>query len=249
MIYDKIIALRCCSRIFFFIHMYIKCIYSIHHWIIIKLYFINIFLHIVGLQSFHSVKLPNKIQIYFSTLIFPMDDIKRIRRYKYLLITAYSFKYRRTFLTNCIKEKVIPTSISSVLHPIQHIFPDYIRLYLESSVRKLKFSEAHTFERARLLGLELRRKQGMSHNTADQLRSEISWINNNHISKLRSKFISLWKKSCWKNLGKADLVNNISRISLSPIETEALSFRPKFATGIKNHDMGKLMNTNYKHHD
>ena len=89
----------------------------------------------------------------------------------------------------------------------------------------------------------------MSHNTADQLRYEISRINNNHISKLRSKFISLCNNSCWKNLGRADLVNNISSISLSPIETEALNFGLKFATGIKNHDMGKLINTNYKQHD
>ena len=36
---------------------------------------------------------------------------------------------------------------------------------------------------------------------------------------------------------------------LSPTETEALSFGLKFATGIKNHNMGKLINTNYKYHD
>ena len=89
----------------------------------------------------------------------------------------------------------------------------------------------------------------MSHNTANQLRSEISWINNNHISKLRSKFICLCNNSCWKNLGRADLVNNISSINLSPIETEALSFRIKFTTGIKKYDMGKIINTNYKNHD
>ena len=170
-------------------------------------------------------------------------------RYKELLITAQSFKNRRTFLTNCIKENIIPTSIPSILRPSQHIFPDYIRSYLESSVHKLKFSEAHTFGRARLLGRELRRKQGMSHNTTDQLRPEISRINNNHISKLRSKFISLCNKSCWKNLRWADLVNNITSISLNHFETDALSSGLKFSTGIKNHDMGKLINTNYKHHD
>ena len=49
-------------------------------------------------------------------------------------------------------------------------------------------------------------------------------------------------------MGGADLVNNISSINLSPIETEALTFGLKFATGIKNHDMGKLINTNYKYH-
>ena len=178
-----------------------------------------------------------------------MDDIKMIRRYKDLLITAHSFKNRRTFITNCIKEKVIPTSISSVLRPSEHIFPNYICSYLISSVHELKFSEINTFEKARLLGLELRRKHGMSHNTANQLRSEISRINNNHISKLRSKFISLCNNSRWKKLGRADLVNNISSINLSPTETEALSFGLKFATGIKNYDMGKIINTNYKHHD
>ena len=109
--------------------------------------------------------------------------------------------------------------ISSVLRPSEHIFPNYICSYLVSSVHELKFSEINTFEQARLLGLELRRKHGMSHNTANQLRSEISRINNNHISKLRSKFISLCNNSRWKKLGRADLVNNISSINLSPTET------------------------------
>ena len=89
----------------------------------------------------------------------------------------------------------------------------------------------------------------MSHNTANQLKSEISRINNNHTSKLWSKFIPLCNNSCWKKFGRDDLVNNISSINLSPTETKALSFGLKFATGIKNYDMGKLINTNYKHHD
>ena len=90
-----------------------------------------------------------------------MDDIKMFRRCKDLLITAHSFKNRMTFLTNYMQEKIIPTSISNVPCPSQHIFPDYIRLYLETSIRDLKFSEAHTFEKDRLIGLEFHRKQGM----------------------------------------------------------------------------------------
>ena len=35
---------------------------------------------------------------------------------------------------------------------------------LETSIRDLKISEAHTFEKARLIGLELRRKQGLIQN-------------------------------------------------------------------------------------
>ena len=79
-------------------------------------------------------------------------------RCKDLLITTHSLKNRRTFLTSYIQEKTIPTSMSSGLRPSPHIFSDYIRPYLESSIRDLKFSEAHTFEKARLIGLELRRK-------------------------------------------------------------------------------------------
>ena len=46
----------------------------------------------------------------------------------------------------------------------RHDDDDDVRLYYEASVRDLEFSEAHTFEKARLIGLELRRKQGMIRN-------------------------------------------------------------------------------------
>ena len=157
---------------------------------------------------------------------------------KNLLITAHFFKKSSTFLTNCIQEKVIPTTISSVLFPSQY-FPWLLEQYLVTSIHDLEFSEAHTFEKARLIGLELRRKQGISHNMAEQLISEISRINNNHISKLRSKFISLYKKSCWKDLGRSDLVNNISSISVNVVETEVKICQ----------DLGKLIYINYRHHD
>ena len=170
-----------------------------------------------------------------------MDDLKMICRY--LLITAHFFKNRRTFLTNCIQEKLITTSISSILCLSQHFFLVYIQLYLETSIHDFKFFESHTFEKAWLIGLELCQKQWMSHNMTKQFRSEISRINNNHTSKLQSKFISLCNKSCWKDLSRADLVKNISSISLSSVATKALSFKLKFATGIRNHDMGKLFNT------
>ena len=52
----------------------------------------------------------------------------------------------------------------SSVRPSQHIFLDYIRLYLETFIRDLKFSGAHKFEKARFLGLELRRKQGIIRN-------------------------------------------------------------------------------------
>ena len=112
--------------------------------------------------------------------------------------------------------------------------------YFETSIRDLKFSEAHKFEKSRFIWLELRLKQGMSHNMGEQLRSG---INNNHISILRSKFIFVCNKSYWKDLGLAEL-NNISSINLNSVEIEALNFGLKLASGIKNHDIGKLINRN-----
>ena len=78
---------------------------------------------------------------------------------------------------------------------------------------------------------------------------EVTRINNNHISKLKSKFMSLCNSSSWNYLNRVDLVENISSTRLSTVETEAFSFRLKFATRIKNHDMAKLNDINYRHHD
>ena len=41
------------------------------------------------------------------------------------------------------------------------MFQDFIGVYLEISIRDLKFSKAYTFEKARRIRLELRRKRGM----------------------------------------------------------------------------------------
>ena len=67
---------------------------------------IDFSLYIVRLHSIIYILLTNRIQTHSSIPIFHMDDIKIIRRYKDLLITAHSFKNRRTFLTNCIEKKL-----------------------------------------------------------------------------------------------------------------------------------------------
>ena len=46
------------------------------------------------------------------------------------------------------KRNIVPTSMSSILHPSQHIFLDYIRLYLETSIGDLTFSETQTCKKA-----------------------------------------------------------------------------------------------------
>ena len=76
-----------------------------------------------------------------------------ICKYKNLLIFTHSFKNRRTFLTNRIYKKVIPPSISNIIKHSDCIFPDYIRIYLETSIQNLKFSEEQTFDKLGYLDL------------------------------------------------------------------------------------------------
>ena len=114
------------------------------------------------------------------------DDFKMILKYKNRLISAHSIKKNRIiFLTECIYEKVIPISTSNVLRSSHLIFPECIKFFLESSIENLKFSEDSAFEKAIMLGMNLRNKKCMSHKTSEKLKMEISNLNNTHISKLK----------------------------------------------------------------
>ena len=73
----------------------------------------------------------------------------------------FSFLQKQDFSSQLYTRK---TNISIVLRPSQQIFLDYIHLYQETSIRDLKFSSEHTFEKARFKELELRQKQGMIRN-------------------------------------------------------------------------------------
>ena len=66
---------------------------------------------------------------------------------------------------------VIPPSITNTLKPSDHIFPEYIKSYLETSIQDLQYSEKKTFEEARRLGYTLRRNNNMSQYYADKTRN------------------------------------------------------------------------------
>ena len=129
---------------------------------------INFSLQIVGLQSsiyFHSVPLTNKIQTHSSTSIFHMDDIKMVRRCKKkLLITTPSFKNMKTFLTNYIQVKNDTYQYVQRSSSIPEYFPGLHTSIPWNFYSWFKFSEAHTFQKVRLIGLELRQRQGMIRN-------------------------------------------------------------------------------------
>ena len=154
----------------------------------------------------------------------------QIKRYRRLLRKAYSTKNRRTFLQNCIHEKVLPKSTAKILKADNHPFPNYARDYLYHSAQKLKHEETELFEKARSIGISLR--NSLSAEQSNQIRHQLTRANNNQITNLQNKLKVLCINSQWKSLGNPNLINNLSDITLSQNETEALSFGLKFATGI-----------------
>ena len=68
-------------------------------------------------------------------------------------------------------------------------------------------------------------------------------MNHDHISKVKFKLPCLCNNSRWKRLCSDDL-ENISNPTLCTVEAESYSFVLKFATGMKNDDMAKLIGMN-----
>ena len=77
----------------------------------------------------------------------------------------------------------------------------------------------------------------------------MSKIKHDRISKVKFKYQSLYDNSNLKKFGWNDMVVNISNTTLSTLETETLKFGLKFATIVKHHDKGKLIDMNYRHYN
>ena len=106
-----------------------------------------------------------------STLISHMDDIKMVCRCKDLL------KNRKTFLTKYIQEKIMPTSMSNVLHPSQH-FPVLYKFVLWGLYSCFTiFRGIYIIKKNRLIGFELHRKQVMIWNLSRWMNG--TWILHN----------------------------------------------------------------------
>lgn len=67
--------------------------------------------------------------------------------------------------------------------------------------------------------------------------------------KLDTQTRRLCEKSDWKDMGRTDLVNNLSRRTLSPTELQTLSVGLKLDTGIDKRCYSKHVTKNYRHED
>ncbi|XP_076036062.1 uncharacterized protein LOC143022012 [Oratosquilla oratoria] len=64
--------------------------------------------------------------------------------------------------------------------------------------------------------------------------------------KLKKKLLGLCSNSMWNNIGRTNLITNLSDIHLSKTETQVLSLGLKFDTGLYGKQYGESINKNYR---
>ena len=178
-----------------------------------------------------------------------MEPFVGIRRYRKLLTSAASITNRSHFLSRCIEEKVIPRC--TPFHPklSEHIFPEYIQLYLKNSIDELKHQHSSTLEQTKILRTQLYNENILSPGLETRIKRNIQDKNDSQAKLLDQKLSTLCRESKWKDIGRPELVTNISTHQLTDTELEALSLGLKFSTGLGKHKFTDLITRNYRHTD
>ena len=174
---------------------------------------------------------------------------REVWKYINRLISANSLRNRHHFINNCIKEKVIPKSAQYILKNSHQIFPTYVQDYLLSIAKELKLQEIETFEEARKIKLSLLTNNLLLPHDENYIAQKIASNNRTQSHKLEKKLNFLCTNSKWKNVGRKDLILNLSDTPLNTTEEEALSLGLKFATGQPKYDITDIISSNYKHTD
>ncbi|XP_076057217.1 uncharacterized protein LOC143034752 [Oratosquilla oratoria] len=144
---------------------------------------------------------------------------------------------RRHFLRECIEEKVLPKSTPVQLSDNHTPFSDSAKKYLEESCEKLTNAI-----------YELKGKSNKVHLPHHMITS-LKTINNKQKEKLKQKLDILYEKSNWKDMGRQDLITNLSKKTLTNTEREVLSLGLKFDTGNDQDSYAELVSRNYKWND
>ena len=178
-----------------------------------------------------------------------MEPTEGRRKYRKLLSSASNTKNRSHFLTRCIEEKVIPSCTPFQPKLSEHIFPEYIQLYLKKSIDKLHHLLNSIHNQIKTLRTQLHNENALPSNLEAKIKLKIQEQNKKHAKSLELKLVSLCRKSRWKEIGRPDLVMNLSNYNLTDTETEALSLGLKFSTGGGRYQLTDLISRNYRHTD
>ncbi|XP_076035385.1 uncharacterized protein LOC143021660 [Oratosquilla oratoria] len=144
---------------------------------------------------------------------------------------------RDKFLKDCLEEQVLPRSAPKHLHHPHKPFSNTAREYLKEARETLRNEE--NMIRSRL------KKNYIPHGLVLKIKEE----DRIHKAKLQMKLEHLCSNSRWKEVGRHELITNLSSLRLTKIQEEPLSLSLKFSTGINHKTTADYVEKNYNWRD
>ncbi|XP_076064990.1 uncharacterized protein LOC143039026 [Oratosquilla oratoria] len=148
-----------------------------------------------------------------------------------------SIQNRDRFLKDCLEEQVLPRSAPKHLHHPHKPFSNTAREYLKEARETLRNEESMI--RSRL------KKDHIPHGLVLKIKEE----DRIQKAKLQMKLEHLCNNSRWKEVGRHELITNLSSLRLTKTQEEALSLGLKFSTGINHKTTADYVEKNYNWRD
>ena len=146
-------------------------------------------------------------------------------------------KNQNAFLQRCIEEQVLPRSAPRQLQHKYKPFSEAARTYLAEASQDLNYRIEELQSKASCRPLPRHLDQKLHLNIEK------------HKANLQRKLHALYDKSKWTEVGRLDLITNLSSRNLSKTEKAALSLGLKFDTGIQPKTFIHSATRNYRWND
>ena len=161
-----------------------------------------------------------------------LSDERAINQHKRDRLLAW-----KNFLNECIHEQVIPKSFPRHVKSSEHPFPESARADLVEAIARNEDELSLIPDNDGSIPARLHKR-----NEAEAKK---------HQAHLRKKLSRLCEESRWHNVGREDIVTNISNVDLTRDQKSALSLGLKFSIGTtdRNTDHWLARNYRYQHTD
>ena len=153
-----------------------------------------------------------------------------------LKLKLTSIQNRDKFLQSCIEEQVLPRSAPPHLHHQNKPFSNTAREYLREARETLRYEAEEIKSEIQQLHLP--------HSMVQKIKEE----DQKQKEKLSKKLDRLCRDSRWKNIGREDLITNLSSPTLTQTQ-EALALGLKFKTNISDKKLADYVGKNQHYKD
>ena len=154
-----------------------------------------------------------------------------------LKLKLTSIRNRDKFLLSCIEEQVLPRSAPPHLHHSDKPFSNTAREYLREARETLRYEAEEIKSQLQHVHLP--------HNMVQKIKEE----DRKQKDKLNKKLEHLCRDSRWNNIGREDLITNLSSHTLTQTQKEALALGLKFKTNINDKRLADYVGKNYHWQD